>query len=79
LCNRLPERLRVDVIHEAAPPVDLDDRNPLPVGGLEGWIAVDCDFPQIEAELLLRLPDDPPRRLAEMAAGRGVQRDLGYG
>jgi hypothetical protein len=69
----------VHVIHEAAPSVDLDDRDPLPVCRLETGIAVDGDLPQIEAELLLRLPDDAPRRLAEMAAGRRVEDDLGYG
>jgi hypothetical protein len=67
------------VIHEPPPPVDLDDRDPLPVRGLELLVAVDRDLPQLEAELVLRRADDTTGRPAEVAAGGRVEDDLGYG
>ena len=69
----------MDVVDETPPAFDLDHRNPLPVRRLELGIAVDRDLPQLEAELLLRGAHDPARRRAEVAAGRGVEDDLGYG
>ena len=67
------------VVDETAPAVDLDDRDPLAVGGLELGIAVDRDLPQLEAELAARSRDDTPRRLAEVTARRGEEDDFGYG
>ena len=67
------------VVDEAPSRVDLDDRDPLPVLGLELLVAVDRDLTELEAELVARSADDPPGRLAEMAAGRRVEDDLGYG
>ena len=69
----------MDVVDEAPPPVDLDDRDPLPVRRLELGIAVDRDLAQVEAELVPGRADDAPGRLAEMAARRRVDDDLGYG
>jgi hypothetical protein len=69
----------VHVVDEPAPPVDLHDRDPLAVYLLELGIAVDRDLPQLEAELVARSGDDPPGRLAQMAAGRREEDDLGYG
>jgi hypothetical protein len=69
----------VHVIDETAPSVDLDDRNPLPVGGLELGIAVDRDLPQFEAELVVRGADDATRRRTEMAAGSRIEDDFRYG
>jgi hypothetical protein len=79
LCNRPAQRIRVDVVDEAAPAVDLHDRDPLAVRRLELGIAVDRDLPKLEAELVLHLGDDAPGRLAEVAAGRGEEADFGYG
>ena len=79
LCNRPAERIRVHVVDEAPPPVDLHDRDPLAVGGLELGVAVDRDLPQLEAELLVRSRHDAPCRLAEVAARRGEEDDFGYG
>jgi hypothetical protein len=79
LCNCATERLRVNVVRESPPTVDLHNGYPLPVLSLEMGIAVDGDLAQLEAEVVVRLSDDSPRRLAEMAAGRGVEDDLGYG
>jgi hypothetical protein len=69
----------VDVVDEAPPAVDLDDGDPLAVRRLELRVAVDRDLAQLEAELVARRGDDAPGRRAEVAARRGVQRDLGYG
>src|ERR1041384_5942130 len=73
LCNRLPQSLRVDVVREAAPSVDLDDRDPFPVFRLESGVAVDRDLAQLEAELVARGHDHPPGCLAEMAARGRVE------
>jgi hypothetical protein len=79
LCNRTAERVGVDVVGETAAAIDLDDRDPLPVRRLELGIAVDRDLPQLEAELVARSGDDATGGLAEMAARRGEEDDLGYG
>jgi hypothetical protein len=79
LCNRPAERIGVDEVDEAPPAVDLDHRDPLPVLGLEGRVAVDPDLTQIEAELVPRCADDAAGGLAEMTARRGVEDDFGYG
>jgi len=69
----------VHVVDETAPPVDLHDRDPLAVGGLELRIAVDRHLPQLEADLVARSGDDTPGRRAEVAARRGEEDDLRYG
>jgi hypothetical protein len=79
LCNRATQRVGVHVVHEAPATVDLHDRDPLPVRRLELRIPVDGDLAQLEAELALRGSDDAASRRAEVAAGRGVERDLRYG
>jgi hypothetical protein len=79
LCNRPAQRVGVHVVDETAPAVDLDDRDPLAVRGLELGVAVDRDFPQLEAELVARGRDDAPSCLAEVAARSGEEDDLGYG
>ncbi len=79
MCNRATQRVRMDVVDEAPPAVDLHHRDPLAVGGLELGIAVDCHFAQLEAEFLPRSRDDAPGRLAEVAASRGEEDDLCYG
>jgi hypothetical protein len=79
LCNRTAERVRVHVVDESPTSVDLDDRDPLAIFRLEPGVAVDRDLAQLEADLAPRRADDTAGRLAEMAAGRGVQDDFGYG
>jgi hypothetical protein len=79
LCNRSTQCIRVHVVREPTPPIDLHDRDPLPVRSLELVIAVDRDLPQLEAELVACSRDHPPSRLAEVTAGGGVEDDLGYG
>lgn len=69
----------MDVVDEAPLAIDLDDRNPLPILGLELRHSVDRHLAQLEAELAARSRHDAPSRRAEMAARRGVEDDLGYG
>ena len=79
MCNRATQRVRMDVVDEAPPAVDLHDRDPLAVGGLELGVAVDRDLSQLEAQLVTCLGDDASGRLAEVAARRGEENDFGYG
>jgi hypothetical protein len=69
----------MDVVDEAPAAVDLDDRDPLAVRRLERGIAVDRDFPQLEAKVVMRRLDYAPSRRAEVAARRRVEDDLRYG
>ncbi len=67
MCGQLPpECVRLDVIGERANPVDLDDREPLTVAGLELGVAADVDLLELEAELFLQRGDLCPRALAEV-------------
>jgi hypothetical protein len=79
LCNRPAQRVGVHVVDEATLPVDLHHRDPFAVRGLELGVAVDRDFSQLEAELVVRSADDAPGSRAEVAARRGEEDDLGYG
>jgi hypothetical protein len=80
LCNRFAERSELHVVREAAPTVDLDHGKPLAVLGLERLVARDVHLPQPEAQLDLKRPDLGQRPLAEMAALRVVDDDVGgYG
>jgi len=80
LCNRLAKCTDMHVICEAAASVDLDDRKPLAVFGLERVVARDVHLTQAEAELHLERPYLRERPLAEMAALGVVDDDVGgYG
>jgi hypothetical protein len=67
----------VDVVGEDSLAVELDDREPFAVAGLELGVAGDIDFLEREAELGAKLLELRPRPVAEMAALRVVQRDYG--
>jgi hypothetical protein len=73
------EAVRVDVVHEGALAVDLNDRQPLPIAGLEFGVARDVHLGELEAELVSQLADGRARPLAEVAALRVVQSDARYG
>jgi len=79
LCNRPPQRVGVHVVDEPPPAVDLHNRDPLAVRGLEPGIAVDRDLAQLEAELVPRSRNDPAGSSAEVAARRGEEDDFDYG
>jgi hypothetical protein len=68
----------VYVIREPAPAVDLDHRDPLPVGGLELGVAVDLDLAEVVAELGLERPRVGQGRLAQMATAGVVDDDLDH-
>jgi hypothetical protein len=67
---------RVDVVHERALAADLDDREPLPIAGLELRIARDVHLRQLERELVAQPGDDCARPLAEVASLGVVEDDL---
>jgi len=80
LCNRRAQHIDLDVVGKPPPSVDFDDREPLAVFGLEGLVAGDIDLAEREAQLGLERPDLRERPLAEMAARRVVDDDVGgYG
>jgi hypothetical protein len=79
LCKRTAQRVGVHVIDETPPAVDLHNRDPFAVRGLELGIAVDRDLSELEAELVVCRADDAPGRRAEVAAGCGEDDDLSYG
>jgi hypothetical protein len=79
LCNRSTEGVGLHVVREPAPAVDLHDRDPLAVLGLEGLVAGDVHLAQVEAELPVQLGDDAAGPLAQVAARGVIQDDLGYG
>jgi hypothetical protein len=67
----------MDVVGEDPLAVDLDDREPLPVAGLELRVARDVDLLEREAELAAELLELLARPVAEMAALCVVERDYG--
>ena len=79
MCDLPAERPRLDEVRERALAVDLHDRKPLAVAGLELGIAADVDLLQLEAELVPRGADDTLRGSAEVAALGVVEDDPGYG
>ncbi len=77
MCNRPAEPVGVHEVRESALAVDLDDRDPLPVCGLELGVAVDQDLAVREAELGLQALHHAPGRFAEVAARGVVEDDFG--
>jgi hypothetical protein len=80
LCNRGTEGIGLHVVGETPPSPDLDDREPLAILGLECLVAGDVHLPQVEAELGLKRPYLLESPVAEVAALRVVDDDVGgYG
>ena len=68
------------VVDERLLPVDLDDGKQLSVPALELVVSRDVDLPQIELEVGAQLLERRASALAQMAAGRVVEDDVGnYG
>jgi hypothetical protein len=65
----------VDVVHERAFPVDLDDRQPVAIPRLECRVARDVHLPKRDATV----SQHGARPLAEVAAGRVEEDDVRYG
>ena len=66
-------------VGERALAVDLDDREPLAVPGLELRVAADVDLLVVERELRTGGLDHAPRGRTEVAPLRVVEDDLRYG
>ena len=79
MCNRFSERIGLDVVGETAPAVDFDDREPLPILGLEGRVASDIHLQQMEAELVTERAHLCERPLAQVATFGVKDGDLCYG
>jgi hypothetical protein len=71
------ERRLVEVVDERARTVDLDDRQPLPVGLLETIVAGDVDLLVVESELVLQPLELCTRPVTERAARRVEDDDSG--
>ena len=69
----------MDVVGEDALAVDLDHRQPLAVARLQLGVAADVDLVELEWDPRPHFLEHRPRPLAEVAAGRGVERDPRYG
>jgi hypothetical protein len=73
------ERVLRNVVHKRLVAVDLHDRKELAVTLLELGIARDVDLAQLEAELLPKPVQGRTGALTQVAAGRVVEDDVGYG
>ena len=65
----------MDVVGEDALAVELDDREPLAVLGLELRVSRDVDLDELERSLGPRLLEDGAGPFAEVATRRGVEDD----
>ena len=79
MCNRSPKGPGLDVVREAPAAVDLHNRQPLAIFGLERRVAADVHFAQLEAELIAERAHLCERALAQVTAFRVVDDDLDYG
>jgi hypothetical protein len=81
LCAQLAaERVRRNVVDERLRAVDLDDGNQLAVAIFELLGHRDVDLSQVEAELVAQPVQGRSGALAQVAAGRVIEDDLGrYG
>ena len=79
LCDLPAQRIGLDEVCERPLAVDLHDRKPLAVAGLELRVAADVDLLELEPQLVPRRVDDPARRGAQVAPLGVVEDDVGYG
>ena len=79
MCDLPAERVGLDEVGERPLAVDLHDRKPLAVPGLELLVAADVDLLQLEPQLVPRRVNDPPRGDAEVAPLGVEEDDAGYG
>ena len=79
MCDLPAKRLGLDEVRKRTLAVDLDDRKPLPVAGLEPGVAADVDLLQLEPELVPCGAYDALRGGAEVAPLGVVEDDPGYG
>ena len=79
LCDLPAESVGLDEVRERPLAVDLDDREPLAIAGLELRIAADVDLLELEAELFAGGPDDALGGRAQVTALGVVENDARYG
>jgi hypothetical protein len=80
LCDLPAERVGLDEVCERPLAVDLNDRKPLAVAGLELRVAADVDLLELERMPRTHGLEHAASTLAEVTAGRGEERDAnGYG
>jgi hypothetical protein len=79
LCELSSQRFGVHEVREGPFAVDLDHRQPLSVASLQLLVAGDVDLLELERLLGKRCSEDTLRSRAEVAAGRVVEDDAGYG
>jgi len=76
LCGKCtPEGVRRDEVRVRRPVLDLDHRQQLSIAALELWVARDVDLDELEGQLAAHDQQDLPSPVAEVAAGRVVERD----
>ena len=75
LCQPAAQRFGLHEIDERLFPVDLDDRDQLPVARLQLRITVDRDLLELEPEFFLERKYGRACPLAEVAVSRVVQAD----
>jgi hypothetical protein len=79
LCDLPAERIGLDEVRERPLAVDLNDRKPLAVAGLELRVAADIDLLQVEPEVVPSGTHDTLRGGTEVAPLGVVEDDVGYG
>jgi hypothetical protein len=75
LCQLPAQPVERDEVREGLLPVDLHDRNQLPITRLQVGVAADVDLLELEAELLSKSVHRRPRPLAEVAPLRNIEPD----
>jgi hypothetical protein len=79
LCELSAQCVGLHEVRERALSVDLDDRQRLPVAGLELGVTGDVHLLELEGLLGPHGLEYPPRRRAQVAFGRVVEADADYG
>ena len=79
MCELSAQSVRLDEVGERALAVDLDDRKPLAIPGLEVGVIRDVHLLQLEADVGSNRLHGSSRRRAEVASLGVEEDDAGYG
>jgi hypothetical protein len=79
LCELSPQRFGLHEVREGTFAVDLDDRQPLSVASPQLRVAGDVDLLELESMLGTRCSEHTLCSCTEVAPGRVVEDDAGYG
>ena len=77
MCNCTAECVGLHVVREATSTVDLDDGNPCAVRRFQRFVACDVDLAQLEVELLTECTHLLERAVAQVAALRVINGNVG--